>query len=225
MGDLLGDRRGCDRRGWGGRCDVNRINVVPEPEPALRKTGVYPMTGPYRANCVCSGALYTTTPSGALVPAWTLNTGTATSSAGSPPASISTPSTPGGHWARKCRARRDGRAGLLTRGVRRNLQGIAHGCEAAGDVRDGALLARAGRRMGRGASAGRLGRTRWCTATVPRLSRMTTPSPGRFTIRLLGELGGDQRRSGCCCSAPAAAMSAMRPPSRRTGPAAGSRAR
>src|ERR1700693_2780835 len=81
-------------------CDVNRMNVVPEPAPALRKTGVYPMTGPYRANCVCSGALYTTTPSGALVPAWTLYTGTATSSAGSPPASISTPSIPGGHWAR-----------------------------------------------------------------------------------------------------------------------------
>src|SRR6202140_3168452 len=81
-------------------CNVNRMNVVPEPAPALRKTGVYPITGPYRANCVCSGALYTTTPSGALVPAWTLNTGTATSRAGTPPASISRPSIPGGHWVR-----------------------------------------------------------------------------------------------------------------------------
>ena len=154
---------------------VNRTRLAPG--PALRNTGVYPMTGPYRANCVCSCALYTTTPSGALVPLCALKTGTATSSAGRPPASISTPSTPEGHSARKAALAAIVALDCWHATVVSTFSASRIDASAAVTWGIAPCFARRGRRMDRGSARARGCRTRWCTARCRRRSARPPRAP------------------------------------------------
>ena len=87
------------------------------PVPALTKSGVKPITGPSRANCVCSGELYTTTPSVTYDPDAESRTGAATSTAGMLAESSSVPWTVAGQAAARAGSADTAEAGASQTGV------------------------------------------------------------------------------------------------------------